>query len=524
MGSFSPLTTIKNISITRKLYFAVGIMALLIALELLTLSFAVHTLSAVRAYVEGEGLWSKSQKDAVHYLRKYARYHDESDYTAFKEFMKVPQGDHAARLELMKEHPDFNLAKAGFIQGRNDAGDVDGMITLFRRFHDVSYIHKAIDLWGKADQTLYQLTPISDEIHREIISTTPSPAKMDSLFDKVGTVNDQVTNLEDGFSFTLGEGSRWLEHIVLRLLFAVALTVEITGLVLTISVSRSIQKGLSGILSASKRIAKGDFHARAQVYSQDEIGILANSFNHMAGELEQSTQVLKDYARRLERSNDSLEQFAYVASHDLQEPLRTVTNFGGLLQEKMKDNPDETAQRYINHVLSASERMKLMVRDVLYYSRIGKQRAIEEIDCKGTVEEVLADMNTTIIENKAKIVVGHLPVIMSSRSEIRQLFQNLLSNAIKYRKAETPPVIDIRAESRPTDWLFAVADNGIGIDPAYRDKIFIIFQRLHHRNEYSGTGIGLATCKKIVELNGGAIWFESVPGLGSTFYFTIQKT
>lgn len=288
MKNFILLRWLRNISIAKKLYFTMGIMALLIAAELFTLWFAIDTLSAVRAYVGGEGLWSKAQKDAIYHLEKYGHTRNEEDYLDFVHFMEVPGGDHQTRIEMLKRNPDMERARQGFINGRNDPEDVDRMIGLFQRFHRISYISKAIVIWSQADSTSSLLFPIGDSLHREINSPQPSQAKIDKYLQSITPVNKQLTKLEDDFSFTLGEGSRWLEKLIKRLLFSIALTVEFTGLLLTISVSRGIQKGLKEIIRAAGMIERGDLSARAEKFSEDEIGVLSDSFNRMAGELDHS--------------------------------------------------------------------------------------------------------------------------------------------------------------------------------------------------------------------------------------------
>ena len=261
----------RNISITKKLYFVIGIMALLIAVELFTLLFALNTLSSVRAFVGGEGLWSKAQKDAIYNLQKYARTYTNADYLSFQEFMKVPLGDHKTLVELRKKNPDMGNAGQGFIEGRNHPNDIEGMIKLFRRFHNIFYIKKAIAIWSEADSTIAMLIPIGENLHSEITSKYPSEDRIDQIVKKIDPLNQKLTVLEDDFSYTLGEGSRWLENIILTILFLVALTVELSGLFLTISVSIEISKGITNIISVSKKIAKADFSERATIYSGDEI-------------------------------------------------------------------------------------------------------------------------------------------------------------------------------------------------------------------------------------------------------------
>jgi signal transduction histidine kinase len=539
----------RNVSIARKLYFTVGIMATLIAIELGALVFSINTLSSVRAYVNGEGLWSKAQKDAMYHLLQYSRSHDQADYQKFKDFMKVPDGDHKTLMELSKKDPDMNIARQGFIEGRNHKEDVDGMITLFRRFHSNPYINRAIIAWSKADPLVAQFKPIGEQLHAEINSPHPSQEKINKIVAAIDPLNSQLTPLEDEFSRALGEGSRWLENLVLRLLFIVALSVEVTGLTLAIAVSRGIQKGLNEILQSAKAVAKRDFSRKAKAFSKDEIGILANNFNSMADELERSIreieQTLAEKKRlqiqimeanvnlekkvlqrtaELESKNKELEQFAYVASHDLQEPLRTTTSFVELIRKQYYGKLDTTANKYIDYIIQASDRMKTLIKDLLDYSRIGREKKFEQVDCNVILDEVLADLTRVIKENKAEIKAGILPVVNGFSTELKLLFQNLISNSIKFRKPETAPVIEITSRKENGHWLFSFSDNGIGIDKQYQQRIFIIFQRLHNRSVYEGSGIGLAHCKKIVELHGGKIWVESKVGEGSTFYFTITTT
>ncbi len=499
---------LRDISISKKLYFIVGTMAVLIIIELLTLWFAIHTLSSVRAFVNAEGLWSKAQKDAVYQLQKYEHSHDEKDYKAFQIFMAVPLGDHKTRVELFKPNPDIEVARQGFLEGRNHPDDIDGMLKLFLRFHSISYIHKAIIIWTKGDSEISELIPIGEKLHAEINSPSPSKEKLDEIISQIDPLNQQLTKLEDDFSFTLGEGSRWLESLVLEILFLVALTVEITGLTLSITVSRGISKGLNEINRAAQKIAKGDLEERAKVFSKDEIGTAAIAINQM-------TEQLVSY-------NKEMEQFAYITSHDLQEPLRTISNFSSLLNTKYKGQFDEKGEQYLGILLKATGRMQALIKDLLDYSLIGHDKKMEALDLNTVLKDVIGDLDGSIKESNAKIIAAKLPVINGYR-EMSSLFQNLISNAIKYRKADTPLVIKINAEEKEKEWLFSFQDNGIGIEKEYLERIFIIFQKLHNREEYAGTGIGLSQCKKIIELHGGRIWVESDFGNGSTFYFTINK-
>ncbi|MGZ4054505.1 MAG: sensor histidine kinase [Bacteroidia bacterium] len=647
----------KNISISKKLYFVVGIMALLIAIELFTLWFSLNTLSSVRAFVGGEGLWSKAEKDAVYHLQKYSRTFNEKDYLKFQEFLKVPLGDHKTLLELKKKNPDPEKAKQGFIEGRNHPHDVEGMIKLFRRFHSISYIKKAITVWTEADSTITLLTPIGERLHAEINKRSPDEEKIDDIVSEIDPINEKLTMLEDNFSYTLGEGSRWLEDIILTILFVIVLTVEFTGMFLTISVSIGITKGINEIMRISSRVSKADFSDKAKIYSKDEIGLLASSFNKMIDDLQEninervhmeqvlrkqkdlyeslietqsemgqgisitenkkiiyandalckmygyskdeilklssfldivipeekeklskrlsqrllgiesgdtgetvvirkdgkkinieysikvinsdermqilsvirditlrkkSEEDLKEKTLELIRSNTELEQFAYVASHDLQEPLRMISSYVQLIKERYTDGLDQDAKDFIGFAIDGANRMRNLIQSLLEYSRVNRVKPFEQIDTNELLKEVLQNLKDKIKEHNTLIKIEKLPDIFGDNVLIGQLFQNLIENAIKFKGTEDPQ-ITISCKTNINEFLFSVKDNGIGIPKEYSERIFIILQRLHTIEKYPGTGIGLAICKKIVERHGGKIWVESEVNKGSTFYFTIKK-
>ena len=224
---------------------------------------------------------------------------------------------------------------------------------------------------------------------------------------------------------------------------------------------------------------------------------------------------------KIKEQNKELEQFAYIASHDLQEPLRTVTSFAGLLEEEYTDKLDENARQYLEFITQASKRMSELVKGLLDYSRIGKGKEKVIVDCNQIVKEIQQDLSVIISETNAKIKVENLPTISAYSTELRLLFQNLISNAIKFRKNNQKPLIKISAKKTEQYYHFLIEDNGIGIANKHIEKIFIIFQRLHNKHEYNGSGIGLAHCRKIVALHGGEIWVESELKKGSSFHFTI---
>lgn len=235
-------------------------------------------------------------------------------------------------------------------------------------------------------------------------------------------------------------------------------------------------------------------------------------------EVEAALQHLTD---DLKRSNQELEQFAYVASHDLQEPLRAVTSYTQLLAQRYQGNLDAKADKYINYIVDGATRMQQLINDLLAYSRVGtKGKEFQPTNCDAAIKQALTNLQMAIAEKNATITYESLPTLLADEGQLVQLFQNLIGNAIKFCR-EDIPLVQISIQQRETEWLFGIHDNGIGIEPDYAERIFIIFQRLHSRREYSGTGIGLAICKRIVERHGGRIWVDSQLGQGATFYFTI---
>lgn len=240
-------------------------------------------------------------------------------------------------------------------------------------------------------------------------------------------------------------------------------------------------------------------------------------------EKERQTRALAQAKEALERSNADLQQFAYVASHDLQEPLRAVAGYCQLLESKLGDSADEEVRTFLGHATDGAKRMQSLINSLLSYARVETRgKAFEPVDANEALKTALANLQITIEEGSAEVTSADLPVVHGDRDQLVRLFQNLVGNAIKFRD-EAAPQIQIEVDAIPEGWLFSVRDNGIGLEQQYADKVFVIFQRLHTRTQYPGTGLGLAITKRIVERHGGRIWVESKLGEGSTFMFTLPR-
>jgi signal transduction histidine kinase len=315
--------------------------------------------------------------------------------------------------------------------------------------------------------------------------------------------------------------------VMVALLFIIG-----ASILLSLLVGRRILIDLSLLEQGSEVVAQGNLDHRVEIRKEDEIGGLAKAFNEMTRRLDASAQEKENYSLKLAQSNRELEDFAFVASHDLQEPLRKIQTFGGRLKEKHGASLGEGGRDYVDRMQNAAIRMQDLLQDLLSYSRVTtRPEPFAPVALTSLVGEAVSDLTVRLEQTGGRVEVGDLPVVESSPSQIRQLFQNLLNNSLKYRSEKTP-VIRVSAKPAPDPAggkdpsggrrvEILVEDNGIGFDEKYLDRIFQPFQRLHGRREYEGTGMGLAICRKIVERHGGTITARSAPDKGATFIITL---
>jgi signal transduction histidine kinase len=295
---------------------------------------------------------------------------------------------------------------------------------------------------------------------------------------------------------------------------------------------RTVSRPLAILTAGAQKMARGAFELELNIRSNDEIGRLAKTLQEMAGDLrslyasleqkvnDRTAELARSNAE-LARSNAELERFAYVASHDLQEPLRTITSFAELLTRRHQGQLDAKADSYIRTMAEAASRMRDLIHGLLAYSRIGANEIpFGEVDCGALVAEVLASLEVAIRQAGADVIVDPLPTIRGEKIQLFQLFQNLIGNALKFQ-GDQPARIRVHASQKDGVWQFSVEDNGIGMEPQETHGLFMIFKRLHPREKYPGTGLGLAICKKIVERHGGRIWVDSQLHRGSTFHWTV---
>jgi two-component system, sensor histidine kinase len=515
-----------NLPISKKLYTVFGVMASLIACELLTLQFAMHTLSGARALVGGESLWSKAQKDAVFSLQRYGSTKDENEYEAFKKYLKIPEGDHRARLELAKSNPDLEVIRQGFLDGNLHNDDIPAVISLLRRFYWVEYLSHAIQVWTNADGLLDQLRDSAAAYHEAIISDEKQKAAEN--LDRIKMLNEELTPVEQDFSYTLGVGSRWLEHVVLTILTVAVLTVESIGLTLTFLTGRTLTRSLNELNDVARKIGEGDFTRTIKVHSGDDLGRLSTSVNVMGEMLRKSYGELETRVRQrteeLAKALTIRDEFISIASHELKTPITSLKMQLQMLTLKIDREKEALPLEKISKGLEISvrqvNRLTSLIEDLLDVSRIesGKMTYnFEELELKQVVLEVVERFNDALrsANNSYEVDSSKDSVIVKAdRFRIEQVTINLLSNAMKYGNGKP---IQISVTKEKDRGVISIRDFGIGIDPETQSKIFARFERGNPGKNIDGLGLGLYISREIITAHDGLIKVESNPGEGARF-------
>jgi signal transduction histidine kinase len=309
------------------------------------------------------------------------------------------------------------------------------------------------------------------------------------------------------------------------------LALLVVAATIRIALGRWVTDPLEQLGEETEAVRRGELDRPIEVRGPPEIVAVASTVEAMRAriqadlrEVELARTELAEAAEELLRSNRDLEQFAYVASHDLQEPLRKVISFSQLLQQRYGGQLDERADQYIAFAVDGARRMQVLINDLLAFSRVGRLSAeLKPVELDHCAHRAVENLSERIEDTGATVEVGELPVVEGELNLLTAVFQNLIGNAIKFRRPDVPPVVRVTADEAPEHWEVSVADNGIGIEPEYADRVFVIFQRLHTKDAYSGTGIGLALCRRIIEHHGGHIWVDTSVAEGTTIRFTIPK-
>lgn len=341
--------------------------------------------------------------------------------------------------------------------------------------------------------------------------------------------NAQQSHLDDARDHAraeLDDARTTRDRVLIALVICFVLTIVSIGLLL----HRVVGRPLAELTAASDRVRSGSFGNSIEVSGPSDVRAVAAAAEDMRRRLvveladsQDRETLLAEQTAELRRSNSELEQFAYVASHDLQEPLRKVASFCQLLEKRYSKELDDRGRQYIDFAVDGAKRMQVLINDLLTFSRVGRvQQSWKPVDLEGSLDRALSNLTLAVEESGATVVrEDALPELLGDATSLTMVWQNLIGNAIKFRRTDEPCRITVGCVREGEDWHLTVADNGIGIAPEFADKVFIIFQRLHARDEYEGTGIGLSLCRKIIEFHGGRIWLDPEPAEGTMFHFTL---
>lgn len=466
------MKSLRNLPIPRKLFLMIGVLALAPIGSVVLSYFAIDALAATRAYIGGESLWSKAQKQATYHLGRYAHFRDETDFQQFQAHLAIPLGDRKARIELQKDSFDAEIARQGFLEGGNHPEDLAGMIRLFRYFGGFGYMKRAIAIWTEGDTWIEALRQAGEALREEIQRGKATPASIKAHIARIDDINARLTPLEEAFSRTLGDAARFLKRAgVLALVMG---TLGVCGLALLLGGS-------------------------------------------MARDLTSQINRLRD-------ANQELDAYSYSISHDLRAPLRAIDGFAQILNDDHAKGLPPEGQKLIGSIRRNAVQMGQLIDGLLAFARLGfKPLTLQRLELNPIVEEAVAELRNLERDRQLEVVVGPMGYLEGDATLLRQVFANLVSNAIKFTRGRTPARIEVGRHQEHERSVFYVKDNGVGFDPKFSEKLFSVFQRLHSEKEFEGTGVGLALVQRIVARHGGTVWAQAKPGEGACFYLAFKK-
>jgi signal transduction histidine kinase len=475
------------------LFSIAGVFIAIVAVLVVLQQERALVLSDVRAYVGGEGLYSKAQKRAVIQLLLYARSGSEDHWREFERALGVPLGDRDARLELLRKHPDVGRAAEGFVRGQNHPAEAERMARFFLRFQDVSYVAEAIRIWTEGDREIAQLQSLGAALRQLIEHDSAPPVALDALLAQLAATDARLTVLEDQFSSTLSEGARFILAVTEDLLIALAVVLLGVGWLYSIRVTGEVRRAEATLRESEERVRGLNEHLERRVQAR-------------TGELE--------------RSNRELESFNYSVSHDLRAPLGVIACFATMIRTDFADTLPQEAKQHLAHIEQNAAQMSRLIDNLLEFSRMGRAvLARSSVQMRPLVDDVVRELRQE--DTLAHPEIGELPPAVGDAELLRQVWHNLIGNALKFSARAAGPRIEIGHAQTADGAAYYVRDNGAGFDMRHASKLFGVFERLHSPSEFEGTGIGLAISKRVVELHGGRIWAHAVPGAGATFWFTL---
>jgi signal transduction histidine kinase len=466
--------------------------------------FFMDVLSAARAYVGGESLWTKGQKQAVQHLERYAHTRSEASWQAYSQAIAVPLGDRVAREELEKPSPDYAVARRGFIAGANHEDDIDGMIRLFRWFRRVSFIDEAIRIWAEADGLIAQLISTADELRRAVQAGAGADA-LAPLLQRIQDLDRRLTPLEVRFSATLGEATRKTQHLLSVVMIAMAVLLTVLGALV------------------ARRVALHGARIEERLRISEESARQANEL--LEQRVAARTRELREANERLMELDRMKSQFLATMSHELRTPLNSILGFTSLMREGMAGPLTAEQQRQLGFVHASGEHLLALINDLLDLSRIESGRmdvTLAPFDFAGVAAEVGQQLKPMVEQKglKLEIQVPHSLPMVGDRRKCYQVLLNLTNNAVKFTERGA---VRIEAAAQDGKLAASVVDTGIGIRPEQLRLLFEAFRQLDGtpRRLYEGTGLGLHLSRKLLDLMAGDIRVESEFRAGSRFSFTV---
>lgn len=528
------LSTWRNVPLTKKVFFLVGTMIVLVVFELIILSYAMTNLSAVRTYVAGEGEWSKSQKNAFYAFQRFAKTKNQDDYEQIFKALEVVDGDNIARVELNKKDPNLALVKQGFLQGRVHPEDIDKSIYFFRRFQHFYYMKRAIYSWQKGDEIISEFKNLVIRYKEEISSGKMKQSKEDSIIERVQVLDTLASTFEHEFSAALSEGSRWMENQIFLVLFVVVITISAFGVGLAVIITRSITSRIHNLNRLAAEYGLGNFDRQIEVGGKDEIGKLTYSINKMGALLNGSYQQILESHQELEKKVQertvelkhaltTRDEFLSIANHELRTPLTAIVLQLRILERSVEQCPENESVSKVRESLKKTNRLVKKLIDLqnalmdLTHIQLGKfQVKQENCDLTAIATDSLSQLSLEASRTGVQISTSFPETLSGPFDPIRssQVITNLVSNAIKYGEGK-PIELDLNTEDGKA--ILVVTDHGPGIPNDKMNTIFDRFERGDHDRSLSGLGLGLYITKQIVEAHGGSIGVHNVEGKGARF-------
>ena len=477
----------------------------------------------MRAYVAGEGLYAKYQKDSVFYLRRYVQTGNDPDYRRFSDAILVPLGDGEARRALDRPAPDRDDAARSFQAGHNSPDDVPGMVRLFLRFRHFGFVQTAIAIWTEADGLTEQLSEVGRKAHDGISSGRISPREREDLIGRIDDLNERLIVLENNFSQTLGQGSRWISGVVFKALLLADLVLLVVGFVASTMLGRSVVNEIGEISSAVGRIAQGDLSTRCTVEGSDEFVQLAEGVNQMASSIESAQRELKLARDNALQASRVKSEFLANMSHEIRTPLNVVLGYTDVLADEIDTQENEDMKEHLDAIRRAGRRLNRTIQGILDFSKI-EARAFElrpqAVKLATMLERHVDDIRILAEQKNLRlrcVIDDPKGTVLFDEYCLSGALTNLLQNAIKFTEQGSVTAKLYRGSDR--NLKISIIDTGIGIDSGYVARIFEPFSQEEsgYTRRFEGNGLGLALTQSYLQLNGANISVESQKGEGSTF-------